>query len=143
MFERVHTHSDILKNGKIMLLVDCEPGCYTLTDLEYSEHAFQELLVDTYKTLQEAKLTKNSFTFEAYTNTIVTLTNNLENITKSLLAVKAAIQAANGKQGTIITESYQQESLEHYAKKNAAAYQNDPDQFTAKRSLHTLRIFPK
>lgn len=117
MFERIHTHSDLLKGGKIMLLVDCEPGCYTLTDLEYSEHAFQELLVDTYKALQEAILTKNDFTFEAYVNILVSLTNNLKSITESLLAVKAGILAAKGEQGTIITESKQQESVEYSVKK--------------------------
>jgi len=87
MYSRIHANSDILNNGKIMLLVDCEPGCYTLTDLEYSKHALQELLVDTHKAIQETISTKDNFTFEAYVNILVSLTNNLTSITESLLAL--------------------------------------------------------
>ncbi|TWH45715.1 hypothetical protein [Sporomusa sp. KB1] len=111
MLERIHANSDILTSGKIMLLVDCEPGCYTLTDLEYSEHTLQELLVDTHKAIQEAISTKNDFTFEAYVTILVSLTDNIKNITESLLTIKAAIQAAKSEQGTIISESYQKERV--------------------------------
>ncbi|SDF63126.1 hypothetical protein [Sporomusa acidovorans] len=117
MFSRVHTNSDILDNGKIMLLVDSEPGCYILTDLQYSEHAFQELLVDTHKAIQEARSTKNNFSLETYVNILTTLTNNLKMITESLLAVKAEKNITKGEHSTIITESYQEKSVEYMAKK--------------------------
>jgi len=111
MLERIHANSDILTNGKIMLLVDCEPGCYTLTDLEYSEHALQELLVDTHKAIQEAISTKNNFSFETHVTILVSLTNNIKNITESLLTIKVAIQAAKSERGAIISESYQKERV--------------------------------
>ncbi|TWH48392.1 hypothetical protein [Sporomusa sp. KB1] len=117
MYSRINDHSDVLTNGKIMLLTDNEPGCYTLTDLQYSEHAFQELLVDTHKAIQEATLSKNDYTFDTYVNILVTLTNNLKNITESLLAVKAAIQTAKGERSTTIAASYQIESVECITKK--------------------------
>jgi hypothetical protein len=117
MFERVHAQSDLLKGGKIMLPVDCEPGCYTLTDLEYSEHALRELLVDTHKTIQEAIEIKNNLTFETYVTILVSLTNNLKTITDSLLAVKTNIQATQNSQGKIIAESYQMESIEYSGNK--------------------------
>ncbi|MBP2636893.1 MAG: hypothetical protein H6Q72_2800 [Firmicutes bacterium] len=117
MFERIHAQSDLLKGGKIMLLVDCEPGCYTLTDLEYSEHALQELLVDTQKTIQEAIATKNNFTLETYVNILTSLTNNLKVITESLLAVKTRIHTTQNVQSKIIAESYQIESIEYRANK--------------------------
>ncbi|WP_094605521.1 hypothetical protein SPSIL_021790 [Sporomusa silvacetica DSM 10669] len=117
MYSRINDHSDVLTNGRIMLLTDNEPGCYTLTDLQYSEHAFQELLVDTHKAIQEAKLSKNDYTLETYVNILVTLTNNLKNITESLLAVKAEIQTANGERSTTIAASYQIESVECITKK--------------------------
>ncbi len=117
MFERIHAQSDLLKGGRIMLLVDCEPGCYTLTDLEYSEHALQELLVDTQKTIQEAIATKNNYPLETYVNILTSLTNNLKTITDSLLAVKTRIPSTQTAQSKIITESYQMESIEYSTSK--------------------------
>jgi hypothetical protein len=117
MLSRIHDKSDILKSGRIMLLVDCEPGCYTLTDLEYSEHALREVLVETHKAIQEAMSTKNNFTFDVYVNILASLTNNLKIITESLLAVKGGIQANNGEQSTSITESFTREFVEYSSKK--------------------------
>ncbi len=117
MLSRIHDKSDILESGRIMLSVDCEPGCYTLTDLEYSEHALREVLVETHKAIREAVSTKNNFTFEGYVNILASLTNNLKSITESLLAVKTAIQAKNSEQSTSITESFTREFVEYSSKK--------------------------
>jgi hypothetical protein len=117
MLSRIHDKSDILESGRIMLSVDCEPGCYTLTDLEYSEHALREVLVENHKAIQEAMSTKHNFTFDVYINILASLTNNLKIITESLLAVKARIQANNGEQGTSITESFTREIVEYSSKK--------------------------
>jgi hypothetical protein len=107
MLARIHTKSDVLQNGKIMLLVDCDPGCYTLTDLEYAELALKEVLVDTYKAIQEITSTKNNFPFDAYTNILVSLTNNLKTITESLIALKTELPATD-KQCSTISESFTQ-----------------------------------
>ncbi|WP_371379065.1 hypothetical protein [Sporomusa aerivorans] len=88
MLSRIHSQTDVLKNGKIMMLVDGDPGCYILTDLKYTEHALKEVLVCTYKTIQEITAAKNNFSLDAYVNMLVSLTNNLKIITESLLALK-------------------------------------------------------
>ncbi|TWH48710.1 hypothetical protein [Sporomusa sp. KB1] len=107
MYSRIHTQSDVLKNGKIMLLVDCNPGCITLTDLEYAEYALREVLVATYKAIQEITLIKNNFTYDAYVNILVSLTNNLKTITESLIALKTEISTTD-KQCSTIAESFTQ-----------------------------------
>ncbi|SDF00553.1 hypothetical protein [Sporomusa acidovorans] len=114
MFARVNANSDILENGKIMLYVDSDPGCYTLTDLQYLEHALRELLVDIYRGIQETKLKKNNLSFESYVAVLSSLANNLKIITDSLLAVKKAIEEAKHEaDGPAISNSFINQFVEY------------------------------
>jgi hypothetical protein len=115
MFARVNANSDILENGKIMLYVDSDPGCYTLTDLQYLEHALRELLVDTFKGIQETRLKKNDISFESYIETLSSLTNSIKIITDSLLAVKKATEAKREVDSPVISDSF----IKQFVKYNA------------------------
>ena len=123
MRSRIHQNSDILDNGKIMLITDNEAGCLVLTDLQYSEHALRELLVDTHKTIQKAISAKDDFPLDSYVNILASLTNSLKNITSSLLAVKTEMQAEKKDDPVaVITESYTEKLSE--IQKNQQFYLN-------------------
>ncbi len=111
MFARIHNKSDILENGKIMLLTDSTPGCRTLTDLQYLEHTLREVLVETHKSIQEAMANNNNFTFKAYVEILSSLSGNLKIITESILAVKSCIQASRDKN----SEAQKPEKLQKYS----------------------------
>lgn len=117
MFERIHEQSDILSNGKLMLLVDCKPGCYILTDLEYSEHALRELLIGTHKAIQQAIAAKDDLPLGSYVDLLTSLTNNLTAITTSLLAVKAHSQPDNAASSTLLAKSFKKTSIEYTTNK--------------------------
>jgi len=117
MLSRIHDQSDILESGKIMLLVDCEPGCYTLTDLEYLEHTLRETLVENHKSLQEMTVAKAAFSLDKYVNMLTAVTNNLKGITDSLLAIKSVIATNNSEPSLSITESFTREIINFPIKK--------------------------
>lgn len=116
MLARIHAKSDVLENGKIMLFMDCEPGCRVVTDLEYSEHALREVLVDTYKTIAEVISGKNDLPVETYVDLLATLTKNLKMVTDSLLAIKADASSRRPKEpNTFISESIIKEVFNYSA----------------------------
>ena len=88
MYARMHAKSDILNNGKIMLTDDSSANCYILSDLQYAEYAFKELLVDTEKTRQQLLTAKEDMPLDQYMPALIALTNNLKTITDSLLTIK-------------------------------------------------------
>lgn len=101
MLSRIHSQTDVLKNGKIMLLIENDSDCQTLTDLEYAEYALKEILVCNYKAIQEITASKNNVSLGNYIDMLTSLTNNLKIITESLLALKIKTSNPNTKSSTI------------------------------------------